>query len=85
MILNSNEIEGDIASAGLENLTALTNLQIAANKLIGKIPDAFANLVNIEHFRFHENNLDRDAKHDAFISSVLNNRYTDIPSANKNI
>ncbi|KAI3705054.1 hypothetical protein L1987_75285 [Smallanthus sonchifolius] len=54
LILSSNSFEGEVP-ASLSNCTRLQDLQLARNKLFGKLPPQLTSLVNLVNITIHNN------------------------------
>ena len=52
------------------------------NDFDGALPASWASLTNLTNFQIQNNNLDRDADHNAFVSSALTAWYAAIASVN---
>ena len=55
------------------NWPHLWSLRLSKNNLTGEIPESYTMLEDLGYLYIHENNLDRNAAHDARVTSTMTN------------
>jgi Leucine-rich repeat (LRR) protein len=57
LLLDKNEFSGDLTAIKFPQMKALKDIHLQENKLIGTIPDDFANMENLETLKISGNDL----------------------------